>query len=835
MNAELLYTSAPAGLKKGSRGFCTVLVTEGTPINLSQRLESLSSYRHIYQPGHDKDDLNPTCYSFLRFPLGGRNVHVISRIAAYGVDYSQRTNKIAHHVVVDPLPECGPAALLQTELMRTSWDGNCRTVPFGPTCPIVTTIADKCYAWEAAAGDAGWGGVLASTWMDANSKPLWIVYDESQSEQMLQLIAESLALVPIANRWQSSFSTYCANLPPDIECRVRCVLAGSEEARMASVRGKVIDLTKTLSPPIEDEWVLAARSGVPPNVSMNGEKLKLQKEAKQFQESSKTDEDINRFFEYGAGNEEYKLSSETIRGLPPSISRRKSQVRDLSHHRNKTKLIVVGIIAFLCVGTVVGLTAVLMVKDDFAHVVDVANANTKPEETSEPDPQIKEAPAPLQTDASTQPASATSGKEPTDSDSNSHSSGVEGNEIANVNAVEQPASVNVQPNVESKEPATEPKISFHYVADFPKIKSEPAKNSKSSVIDADYLYIGNKITAQLDAGVLDLGKCYWVVNDTRTEITLEKPLVITDDFAGKIVKATASGPNITSLYPGVEFFVPQRIEMVLKIPDISNANDTTCFVKEICTLPSKEFVLRGSNNFAVRKSDVLKLKNCFEENVCVSIDEKIKVLMKAIKEEEEARKQTLESIRRYAFSGYYRPKHEMFMIIKELIDKDHSFDEQAYFALQEIATEASSIEHKDRNKASGTSRDEIEELNRNWQKMVDSFVRVYGKANAKSGPLERSEFQEIWNKSKCFNLEILNTAYSNVEQNKKLLSDCISVIQSPKMSTIRIYDTKIKSEIRQSIGVPARLTIEEVDKRNGANDSPSGKAAPETGLAPASP
>lgn len=51
MTIELLYTSAAQGLKQGSRGFCTVVCTAGLPINLAQRLEALSGYRHRYQPG----------------------------------------------------------------------------------------------------------------------------------------------------------------------------------------------------------------------------------------------------------------------------------------------------------------------------------------------------------------------------------------------------------------------------------------------------------------------------------------------------------------------------------------------------------------------------------------------------------------------------------------------------------------------------------------------------------------------------------------------------------------------------------------------------------------
>ena len=50
MTQELFYTSAPRGLKPGSRGFCTVMSTAGMAKNLADRLEALSGYRHVYPP-----------------------------------------------------------------------------------------------------------------------------------------------------------------------------------------------------------------------------------------------------------------------------------------------------------------------------------------------------------------------------------------------------------------------------------------------------------------------------------------------------------------------------------------------------------------------------------------------------------------------------------------------------------------------------------------------------------------------------------------------------------------------------------------------------------------
>ena len=263
MTIELLYTSAAQGLKQGSRGFCTVVCTAGLPINLAQRLEALSGYRHLYQPGDQRAEENPICHSHIRLTVGGKSISILSRVGAYGVDYSQRTNKIAHHVVFDgPVPSGGPAAiLLQPGVMRSNWDGECKTLATGPNVPPTSLQPAPCDEWQRITGDAGWAGVVANAWMQPTGKPVWIVFSELQSASLLELMREAIAILPESRRWQATFSTYCTNLPPDVECRVRCVIAGSDEARMSIARGTVLDLTKPLGFAMESSAADAARFG----------------------------------------------------------------------------------------------------------------------------------------------------------------------------------------------------------------------------------------------------------------------------------------------------------------------------------------------------------------------------------------------------------------------------------------------------------------------------------------------------------------------------------------------------------------------------------------------
>ena len=97
---ELYYTSAPAGLRPGTFGFCTVAATRNLPEPLRERLESLSGYRAAYQPGDPQAVNNPVAFNHWIVSAGGQSYHVLSRVAFAGFDYSGRTNKFAHHLAL---------------------------------------------------------------------------------------------------------------------------------------------------------------------------------------------------------------------------------------------------------------------------------------------------------------------------------------------------------------------------------------------------------------------------------------------------------------------------------------------------------------------------------------------------------------------------------------------------------------------------------------------------------------------------------------------------------------------------------------------------------------
>jgi hypothetical protein len=107
----------------GNAGFGIVAQTFGMARNVSQAVNALSGYTHIAEPGSAK---NPVVYLHAVRQTGGMQRHIVSRIADCGNDYSGRSNRIAHHWVIEKddvhsLPG-GPAELTSQPIFRTQWN-----------------------------------------------------------------------------------------------------------------------------------------------------------------------------------------------------------------------------------------------------------------------------------------------------------------------------------------------------------------------------------------------------------------------------------------------------------------------------------------------------------------------------------------------------------------------------------------------------------------------------------------------------------------------------------------------------------------------------------------
>jgi hypothetical protein len=273
MTQELLYTSAPRGLLRGSSGFCTVAATAKMPPSLMQKLESLSGYRHIFPPSDPRAARNPINWSHLRITVNGKDYHVLSRVAFAGRDHTNRTNHIAHHVVLedsDDLPACGPARLLRQQgFMLTEWDGQVGPLPPAGPLPVCHDSPRICLAWERRTGDAGWGGLLAEWLHNDYRQPVCLVFDPATDSDLLPLIEESLTLLPPALRWQTTFSTYYSGTQ-NIACVLRGISNDSPEAQKlpSGPQARVLVLSVISNRAPMSQFVESARSGTLPSPSL---------------------------------------------------------------------------------------------------------------------------------------------------------------------------------------------------------------------------------------------------------------------------------------------------------------------------------------------------------------------------------------------------------------------------------------------------------------------------------------------------------------------------------------------------------------------------------------
>ena len=270
MSQEIVYTSAPKGLKPGSRGFCTVVSTEGMAGNLADRLESHSGYRHAFGVNDERREFNPVNWSHTTMRVAGTQFHVLSRVSDAGLDYSGRSNKLAHHVALDvsELPAAGPArALLAPGVIRTEWSGETGLVARRKLPEIPIPKSYQAAAWRRLAGDPAWAGVVAEKLLKSNT-PLSVIF--AVQTDTMSLLTEVLDLIPLKQRWSISFSTYFTQLAPGTECRLRFVLDDTSEATALrkNPHAAVIDLVRKSTAPEGGELVQCARSSQLPEHSL---------------------------------------------------------------------------------------------------------------------------------------------------------------------------------------------------------------------------------------------------------------------------------------------------------------------------------------------------------------------------------------------------------------------------------------------------------------------------------------------------------------------------------------------------------------------------------------
>jgi|GEM_PF-1400700 len=270
MAYELVYTSAPEGLTRGSSGFCVVACTRGLGPRLVGTLEGLSAYKPLYPHYAPNAWENPVSRSHYIYEANGERQHILSRICFNGVDHTGRSNKLASHLVLSEreaaVAQGGPSSLLLREdlFKDAAWPIKAEYFAKQKEIPSTSVQIRKCSLWESVMGDAGWAGYLAQTYLDTPNKNVYLAYNPEQNKDILPLLHEAMSLLPDDLRWKLTFNTYFVNLPAGMSCTWRCCPAGSDALRASrrSPMNMVIDITKPLPLDREGELVARARTGI---------------------------------------------------------------------------------------------------------------------------------------------------------------------------------------------------------------------------------------------------------------------------------------------------------------------------------------------------------------------------------------------------------------------------------------------------------------------------------------------------------------------------------------------------------------------------------------------
>ena len=202
MPLQLIFTSARQGLVPGRSGFCTVARHRAMPERLAQLLEAL---------GTPHEASTGATFTFRLLEASGQRWYVLSRFVARGLDYTQRDNRLAHHLAFTQeeamvLPP--PAALAyRWDGWKDEWTGDPTwlegeakplTLKAGPALTPAAT-------WRQVAGT----GAKAAWLVDATGPAEVALLNCADPETALRLLAESAALLGKSS-WAASFTTDAA-------------------------------------------------------------------------------------------------------------------------------------------------------------------------------------------------------------------------------------------------------------------------------------------------------------------------------------------------------------------------------------------------------------------------------------------------------------------------------------------------------------------------------------------------------------------------------------------------------------------------------------------------
>jgi len=199
MPLQLIFTSAPRGLVAGRSGYCTVARHRSIPDRLAQVLESV---------GTPHQNPQGATFTFRIIEASNTNWFVLSRFVARGLDYSQRDNRLAHHLIFTAeeaavLPP--PAAIAYR---WNGWLAEWTKEPTWLTEDPRPLILDNAPALRPASGWREFSGTGAkAAWLVNEVGPATLCLSQPPEDKiLLRLLAESSALLG-QSAWYATFTT----------------------------------------------------------------------------------------------------------------------------------------------------------------------------------------------------------------------------------------------------------------------------------------------------------------------------------------------------------------------------------------------------------------------------------------------------------------------------------------------------------------------------------------------------------------------------------------------------------------------------------------------------
>jgi hypothetical protein len=269
MPQQLIYTSAPRGVIAGRSGHCTVARSAAMREALMLQLEKLSYYQHLSLSGGRERPIH--CCRLL--DIRGSRYHVLTRIQDAGLDFTGRTNFVAHHLVFAPEEvrqfASPPVILREWSGWVNSWSkepelfGN---EDWSSLATLSGSVHVPAVHWQQTTGDAVNGYGL----LEARAGSAFRV-DGMTDEQVLAMFAESLELLDLrdprrdfrAGAWQYTFTTSMQEQDNPADFRWRCLHSDNPAAnRFAGPDCRA--LSEVRAGRTSNEEAIFARSGRQP-------------------------------------------------------------------------------------------------------------------------------------------------------------------------------------------------------------------------------------------------------------------------------------------------------------------------------------------------------------------------------------------------------------------------------------------------------------------------------------------------------------------------------------------------------------------------------------------